>query len=230
MPLYIAFIDLTKALDVVSREGIFAIFLKVGYPPILFNIVKSFHTNTKATVQYDGNLPNSFMIESGVNKSCVLAAILFRNLFSMLLKRTFSSSTIEVNLHLRSDGCLFHRTRLKAKRKIKTITERDLLFADDAALVAHSVQDVQTLLSQFLSACLDFVLTISVKNTKVLSQQLRSMTSTSNMLKTLYTLAQVLLQTHQWTMRFIIALVKFEQLLLNCARVWHNPKLTVRTK
>ena len=47
---------------------------------------------------------------------------------------------------------------------------RDLLFADDAALVAHSDQDIQTLLSQFSSACLDFGLTISIKTTKVLSE------------------------------------------------------------
>ena len=46
MPLYIAFIDLTKAFDLVSRKGLFAILLKIGCPPNLFSIVKSFHTNT----------------------------------------------------------------------------------------------------------------------------------------------------------------------------------------
>ena len=49
--LYIAFIDVTKAFDLVRREGLFAIFLKIGCPPSLFNIVKSFHTNTRATIQ-----------------------------------------------------------------------------------------------------------------------------------------------------------------------------------
>ena len=47
---------------------------------------------------------------------------------------------------------------------------RDLLFADDAVLVAHSAQDLPTLLSQFSSAWLDLGLTISLKKTKVLSQ------------------------------------------------------------
>ena len=34
MPMSIAFIDLTKAFDIVSREGMFAILLKIGCPQI----------------------------------------------------------------------------------------------------------------------------------------------------------------------------------------------------
>ena len=65
MPLYIAFIDLTKAFDLVSREGLYAILLKIGCPPKLFNIVKSFHTNTRATIQYDGSVSDSFKSKVG---------------------------------------------------------------------------------------------------------------------------------------------------------------------
>ena len=50
MSLYIFFIDLTKASDLVSREGLIAMLLKIGCPPNLFNIVKSFYTNTRATI------------------------------------------------------------------------------------------------------------------------------------------------------------------------------------
>ena len=49
MPLYIAFIDLTKAFDLVSREELFATLLKIGCPPNLFNVVKSYN-NTRATI------------------------------------------------------------------------------------------------------------------------------------------------------------------------------------
>ena len=55
----------------------------------LFNIVKSFHTNTKATVQYDGNVYESFTIKSRVKQGCVLAPTLFGILISTLLKRAF---------------------------------------------------------------------------------------------------------------------------------------------
>ena len=52
VPLYIAFLDLTIAFDLVSREGLFEILLKIVCPSNLFDIVKSFQTNTKATIQY----------------------------------------------------------------------------------------------------------------------------------------------------------------------------------
>ena len=65
---------------------------------------------------------------------------------------------------------LFNSIRLKTKQKVKQITVRELLFADDAALVAHSAQDLQTLLSHFLSAYSDYGFTISLKKFKILSQ------------------------------------------------------------
>ena len=56
VPLYIAFIDLTKLFDLVNREGLFAILFKISCPTSLFIIMKSFHANTNATVQPDGNI------------------------------------------------------------------------------------------------------------------------------------------------------------------------------
>ena len=47
--LYVAFIDLTKAFDLVSRDGLFKILAKIGCPPTLLSIVKSFHDNMKGT-------------------------------------------------------------------------------------------------------------------------------------------------------------------------------------
>ena len=139
--------------------------IKIGCPPSLFNIVNSFHTNTKVTVQYDGNVSESFIIKSGAKQGCVLAPTLFGIFFSVLLKRAFCSLTVGVKLPTRSDGHLFNPARLKTNSKIKQITVRDLLFADDAAVVSNSAQNLQTLLNQFSSACINFVLIISLKKT-----------------------------------------------------------------
>ena len=74
----------------------------------------------------------------------------------MLLKHAFYSLTTGIKLHTRTDGHLFNPSNLRAKRNLKIVTIRNLLFADDAALVAHSAQKLQTLLNQFSSACSDF--------------------------------------------------------------------------
>ena len=51
MPLYIAFIDLTKAFDLVSRDGLFQILPKIDCIPQLQTMIEFFHTNMKGTVQ-----------------------------------------------------------------------------------------------------------------------------------------------------------------------------------
>ena len=107
MPLYIAFIDLTKAFDLVSREGLFQILPKIGCPPKLQSIIESFHNNMKGTVQFDGNLSDSFDIRSGVKQGCVLAPTLFGIFFSMLLKHAFGKATEGIYLQSRSDGSFF---------------------------------------------------------------------------------------------------------------------------
>ena len=42
MPLYIAFINLTKAFDLVSRDGLFKALRKIGCPPRLHSLIESF--------------------------------------------------------------------------------------------------------------------------------------------------------------------------------------------
>ena len=56
-PLYVAFIDLTKAFDL---GGFFKILAKIGCPPTLLSTVKSFHDNMKGTVLYDGATSDPF--------------------------------------------------------------------------------------------------------------------------------------------------------------------------
>ena len=76
-PLYVAFIDLTKAFDLVSRDGLFKILAKICCPPTLLSIMKFFHDNMKGTVLYDGATSDPFNILSGMKQGCVLATTLF---------------------------------------------------------------------------------------------------------------------------------------------------------
>ena len=155
----------------------------------------------------------------------------------MLLKRSFCSSTVGVTLYTKPDGRLFNPARLKAKSKVNKITVRDMLFADDAALVAHSAQDLQTLLNQFSSACLEFGLTISLKKTKILSQG-------TDIPPTIKIKDKYIESVKNFVyLGFSIASNTSMDTEINCLvgkvsgtfarlsrRVWNNPKLTIRTK
>ena len=118
MPLYAAFIDLTKAFDLVSRDGLFKILPKVECPRRLLSLIQSFHSNMKGTVQFDGNISEPFGIQSGVKQSCVLAPILFGIFFAVLLKHVFGTAKEGIYLHTKLNGLLFNLARLSAKTKV----------------------------------------------------------------------------------------------------------------
>ena len=82
----------------------------------------------------------------------------------MLLPHTFKENEDGVYLHTRSDG------KLRAKTKVRHVTIREVLFADDTAKAKHTEESLQRLIDCFALACDDFGLTISLKNTVVMGQ------------------------------------------------------------
>jgi hypothetical protein len=122
------------------------------------------------TAQYDGASSDPFPIKSGVKQWCVLAPTLFSIFFSLLLRHAFSKSEKGIFLHTRSDGNLFYLARLRAKTKLHKVLMRDMLFADDEALAAHTETDFKGLITLFAEACTEFGLTISLKKTNIMAQ------------------------------------------------------------
>ncbi|XP_047475415.1 uncharacterized protein LOC125029522 [Penaeus chinensis] len=153
MPLYLAFIDLTKAFDMVSRSGLFQLLKKIGCPPHLLAVVTSFHYNMRSTVSFNGVTSRVFSVSSGVKQGCVLAPTLFGIFFSMLLQYAFKDCSEGVYIHTRADGKLLNIARLRAKTKVREVLIREMLFADDAALASHTEEGLQQLVSRFSAAC-----------------------------------------------------------------------------
>ena len=168
--LFLAFVDLTKAFDFVSRSGLFKILQKIGCPPKLLAIITSFHQDMQSTVCFDGATSNAFPVSSGVKQGCALAPTLFGIFFSMLLQYAFVDCTEVVYVWTRSDGKLFNIARLRAKTKAYVVFIRELLFADDAALTSHSEEGLQHLVDKLSHACKEFGLTISLRKTNILAQ------------------------------------------------------------
>eukprot|EP00795_Rhopilema_esculentum_P017617 gene17618-9257_t len=161
MPHLIAF-DITKEFDIVSRSGLFKLREKIGCPPTLLSIIKSFNETMKGTVTIDGNTSEPFSIESGVKQGDVSAPNLLGILFALMLMYAL----VTLQKVSTSEPVMANSTAQPAY----VPRPRDLLFADDAAIVAHSEAGLQKLMDRLFHACKAFGPTISIKKTKILAQ------------------------------------------------------------
>ena len=168
--LYATYVDLTKAFDTVSREGLWKILAKYGCPPRFINMVRQFHDNMQACVQDNGLTSEQFAVTNGVKQGCVLAPTLFSIMFSAMLTDAFRDGNVGIPTNYRTDGKLFNLRRLQAKTKIMADIIRDFLFADDCALNAGTERDMQLSVDKFSQACTDFGLTINTRKTEVMHQ------------------------------------------------------------
>lgn len=79
-PLYMAFIDLTKAYNTVNRQALWHLLLRYGVPRKLVDIIRSLHEGMNGLVRIRGDLSEPFSINNGLHQGCVIAPNLF-NLF-----------------------------------------------------------------------------------------------------------------------------------------------------
>ena len=85
-----------------------------------------------------------------------------------MLSYAFQDCDIGVFIRFRSSGKVFSLHRFNTKSKTFQSLVRELPFADDADLVAHTEEDMQLIRDIFSRACLAFCLTINLKKTKVM--------------------------------------------------------------
>ena len=168
--LYSTYVDLTKAFDTVSREGLWRIMSKYGCPHKFITIVRQFHDGMLARVQDGGESSAPFAVTNGVKQGCVLAPTLFSIMFSAMLSDAFRDKDMGISIRYRMDGSVFNLRRLQAKTKVSEDSINDLLFADDCALNATSEANMQQSADIFSEACSNFGLTISTKKTEVMHQ------------------------------------------------------------
>jgi len=170
--LFISFIDLTKAFDTVSRDGLWAILERLGCPPKFLQMLMQLHDNQHGRVRLNQDLSESFPINNGVKQGCVLAPTLFTIFFSMMLQH--ASKDLQENdgvlIRYRMDGNVFNLRRLQARTRTQLQLVRELLFADDAALVTHTEESLQRITSCFSKAAEVFGLQVSLQKTEVLHQ------------------------------------------------------------
>ncbi|XP_014784914.1 uncharacterized protein LOC106879749 [Octopus bimaculoides] len=121
--LYSTYVDLTKAFDTDSREGLWRILAKYGCLRKCITIVRRLHNGMLAMVQDNGETSDPFPVYNGV-KQGFLAPTTFSLTFSAMLTDAFRDTDIRIGIKYRSDGSVFNHGRLKAKTKRLNAVDR----------------------------------------------------------------------------------------------------------
>ena len=134
MPLYIAFIDLTKAFDLVSRDGLFKVLPKTSCPPQLQSMIDSFHTDTKGAISNPQRRQLMLLPRSNARWD-----------FLWPVAKTCIRHNNRRNLNpylIRWQTTLQHRPSQRYNTNVHKILIRDMLFADDAAVAIHTPEEL----------------------------------------------------------------------------------------
>lgn len=171
LPLYMAFIDLTKAFDSVNRTALWCILSKIGCPDKYLKILRLLHDDMTATVVGNsGCETDPFKVETGVKQGCIIAPTLFSIFIATILHLTSQSLPEGLKFVYRTDGGLFNINRFRAKTKVLTSSIMELQYADDNALVALSEEELQSIMDAFARAYQLLGLDINIKKTQILYQ------------------------------------------------------------
>ena len=141
---------------------------RLGCPPKFLNIVIQLHKDQHGQVRLNRDLFGSLPTVNGVKQGCVRVPTLFSIFFSMMLKQVIDDGAVYICYRL--NGSQFNLRRMHAHTKTLEPLFRDILFADDAALVARTKRALQHLISCFAEAVQLFGLEVSLKKTEFLQQ------------------------------------------------------------
>ena len=125
-------VDLTKAFDTVSCDGLWKVVAHLGCPPPpqFLTILHQLHEGQQGHVKHSGSF-RQLPISSGVKQGCILASTLFSIFFSIILREAKDGLPVGIYIRFRIDGSLFNLRRLLARTKTIEELITDLLFAND---------------------------------------------------------------------------------------------------
>ena len=148
--LYVCFVDFKKAFDSVHRNKLFEILSKNGIKGNLFKAIRSIYENVKACVRNKNDLSEVFECPIGLRQGCNLSPVLFTLFINELEGAMANSGCYGIQLH---------------PDLIRVFL---LMFADDVALLADSVNDLQKQLNTLHSYCEQFKIQVNIDKTKIM--------------------------------------------------------------
>ncbi|MEW8546756.1 MAG: reverse transcriptase domain-containing protein, partial [Candidatus Thiodiazotropha sp.] len=125
-PLYIAFLDVKAAFDVVSHNSLLRKLFHIGIEGKEWSLIHSLHSGAESVVKWDGDTSGSFKVQQGVRQGGILSTDLYKLYGNGLLDRL---TDMGLGFHLGEICCVAPTA------------------ADDMAIAASSLHELQRLIT-----------------------------------------------------------------------------------
>lgn len=111
-----------------------------------------------------------FDVKNGVKQGCVLGLTLVSLYLAAIFEVAFSNVTEGICIQTCDDANLFKVSHFKTGTKTSLKMAREMLYADDSALVAHGEQDMQRRIDRFSQTAGHFSLKVNIRKIEFLYQ------------------------------------------------------------
>ena len=154
-PIYCAFVDYSKAFDLVNRSALWEKLINQGISGKILTVIQNMYSSAKSCVRANGQLSDFFKCTAGVRQGENLSPILFAIYINDF--QGFLSQKIE---GLKSMNDLLSEFDVYAKLCV-------LLYADDTVILTESEKDLQCALNALSDYCKQWDLTVNLDKTNV---------------------------------------------------------------
>ena len=152
---YCAFVDYSKAFDLVNRSALWCKVLKEGISGRILTVIQNMYQGAKSRVRVDGKVSDFFSCTAGVRQGENLSPILFA-----IYLNDFQAFIAEHSGGLGDLECVLEEFDVMAKLCV-------LLYADDTVLLAESAEELQSALDALEKYCKKWDLTVNLDKTNV---------------------------------------------------------------
>ena len=150
VPVFINFIDFSKAFDSIHRDSLWKIVRSYGIPEKLVKIMKLFYENYECCIALENNnLTDNFNVKTGVRQGCILSPILFLIVVDWVMRK--STNNVNNGIPWRDGYSL-----------------DDLDFADDLALTSSNQDNLQDKTNNLVNYAKQVGLQINIKKTETM--------------------------------------------------------------
>jgi hypothetical protein len=134
-PLFMCFIDIQKAYDSVNRKLLWKICQRYGLTDKIVRLLKLIYKNTRAKVRINGELSESFDIETGVMQGGIPSPVLFNMLFDFIIREVLKEASLTGIKLVYGSNDFYHG----AREKYEEFDILTLMYADDLIAMCNTL-------------------------------------------------------------------------------------------